>query len=286
MTSDGKPLIDYHVHPYYSLDAEGTVDEYCRKALSLGLTEVGFTPHLELDLHRSALDDKVRLGDSVVPMRSDWIRIFAQDVERAREKYPLELRVGIEVGYDEEIEGELKELLKRYPFDFCLGAIHCLDHVAITDRREYELYYRKRSVREVLSSYFTELDKAIRSQLFDAIAHIDVYKKYGMGYYGEEILELEREFIFDALALMVRHDVALEVNTAGLRRVGDFYPPESILKSGAEMGVEKVIIGSDCHEVEQLARGVEQAVGLVRSVGFTLCGFKNRQVYEIDYGVE
>jgi Histidinol phosphatase and related hydrolases of the PHP family len=114
-----KFLADYHVHPYYSLDAEGTVEEYCQQALSLGLSEIGLAPHLELDPHRKALNDKVRIGSKIVSMRSDWLSTFIEDVTNARRRYPLQIRVGIEVGYDECIEDDVKEVLTKYPFDFC-----------------------------------------------------------------------------------------------------------------------------------------------------------------------
>lgn len=279
-------MVDYHVHPYYSLDAEGTVDEYCERAVSLGFSEIGFTPHLELDTHRRALDDKVRTDGRIVSMRSNWLSNFIEDVAKAKEKYPIQARVGVEVGYDEGIEEELRGILGRYPFDFCLGAIHCLDHVAITDRREYELYYRNRPPEEILSNYFSVLRKAISSELFDGIAHFDVYKKYGLKYYGNAILGLEEEFIGGALSLLVKHDIALEINMSGLRKIGSPYPSESILSLAKEMGVSRVMIGSDCHRVIDFGYGFEEALELVKSIGFVLCGFRSREAYSIEYGVE
>lgn len=286
MIPERKCLIDYHVHPYYSLDAEGTVDEYCQRAISLGLSEIGFTPHLELDVRRRALDDKVRVGGRIVSMRSGWLSTFAEDVERARERYPIETRVGVEIGYDEEMEEEIEEILDKHSFDFCLGAIHCLDHVAITDRREYELYYRNRLPEEVLHGYFSVLKKAIASQLFDGIAHFDVYKKYGLKYYGNVIAELEDRFIEDALDCVVTHDIALEINTSGLRTIGSPYPSESILRLAKKMGVSRVMIGSDCHKLTHLGCGLEGALELVQTLGFALCGWKNREAYRIEDGVE
>ncbi len=286
MISKKKFFVDYHVHPYYSLDAEGSVDEYCEKALSLGFSEIGFTPHLELDPHRMALDDKVRMGSRIVSMRSDWISGFIQDVERARDKYPINVRVGVEVGYYEDIEEELREILDRYPFDFCLGAIHCIDHVAITDRREYELCYRNRRPQEVLSNYFSVLRKAISSKLFDGIAHLDVYKKYGLRYYGNSVLELEEEFIEDALNFIAEHDTVLEINMRGLRTIGSPYPSESILRLAKKSGVNKVMVGSDCHSIDQFGYGIEEANELVQSIGFTLCGFVNRNPYRIGHARE
>jgi histidinol-phosphatase (PHP family) len=282
LAPDKISLVDYHVHPYYSLDAEGTVDEYCEKALSLGLSEIGFAPHLELDPLRKKLDDKVRVGERIVPMRSDWLSVFVDDVERAREKYPLELKIGVEVGYDETTAIELEDLLKSYPFDFCLGAIHCLEHVAITDRREYELYYRNRNAEEVLTSYFSEIEKTVRSGLFDSIAHLDIYKKYGVRCYGDLLGQLEEKFLTDALTLLAEHDIALEVNMSGLRTIGSPYPSVGILEKARSVGVRTVTLGSDCHKVEHLGYGIEEGRRLVESMGFILHGFALRKPYRID----
>ena len=42
-------LPDYHVHPDFSFDAKGTIDEFCETAIKKGLTEICFTTHYDTD---------------------------------------------------------------------------------------------------------------------------------------------------------------------------------------------------------------------------------------------
>ena len=43
------PLTDAHVHPDFSIDAKGTVTEYCDRALEIGLSEIIFATHVDTD---------------------------------------------------------------------------------------------------------------------------------------------------------------------------------------------------------------------------------------------
>jgi len=60
---------DYHVHPDYSIDASPVkIREYCQKALELGLAEICFTTHIELDPVRREKDNFVNLNGEKVPV--------------------------------------------------------------------------------------------------------------------------------------------------------------------------------------------------------------------------
>ena len=41
------PVGDYHVHPDFSIDAKGSLREYCDRAIELGLSEIIFTTHVD-----------------------------------------------------------------------------------------------------------------------------------------------------------------------------------------------------------------------------------------------
>ena len=78
-------LIDYHVHPDYSTDAQGTIDEYCRKALEIGLDEICFTTHYEPDPYiKDTIDGHALVKGKLVPMDSNWLDYYVADIERAK----------------------------------------------------------------------------------------------------------------------------------------------------------------------------------------------------------
>jgi histidinol-phosphatase (PHP family) len=266
-------MVDYHVHSDYSQDAEGSVFDFCRKARELGLEEICFTPHFEIDPKRAELDDKVHLHGQFVAMRSNWIDEFMADVAKANQDFaPLKVRPGVEVGYDPTIEDEIADWLKRYRFDYVLGSVHCIDHITITAHDENDFYYAHATAQGATDGYFDLLNRAIESRLFDAIGHVDVFKKYGAAVFGNELVRLAGPYWADVFRRIVAHaPLTIEVNTSGLRQApAEIYPAEQILKTAWEAGLRRVTIGSDAHRPKHLGFGLEQGYELASRLGFKI----------------
>ncbi len=261
---------DWHVHPDYSLDASGTIDQYCRKALELGLKEICFTTHYDSDPLRKDEDPFIRIDGELVPLSEENVKRYTTDVRRANEEFRplgLSVRSGLEVDYAPHIEEQLKLDLASFDLDYILGAVHCLDHIAISASNEAERYFIKKSMEETVEEYYEVLRQTVESGLFDVIAHLDIYKKYGLGYYGEDILTSHRSLVEPILELMVKNDVGMEINTGVLRRGHqEFCPGTEILKIALRMGVKIVAFGSDAHKIEHLGKGIQEAYHTVESM--------------------
>ena len=254
---------DYHVHPGYSLDATGTVDQYCRRASELGIEEICFTTHYDSDPFRKDIDAFVRIDGRMVPLSINSVQRYIDDVRRAGEEYGpsgLTVRVGLEVDYAAHIEERLRRELDQFDLDYRLGAVHCLDHIAITASKEAGAYFESKSAKEMLSEYYRVFGRAVQSGLFDVMAHLDGYKKYGLGFYGEVVLTGHRGLVEPVLELMAENDVGMEINT-GVMRKGhkEFCPGLEILKLALEKGVKIAAYGSDAHKVDQLGEGIQEA---------------------------
>lgn len=275
-------MIDYHIHPSYSVDAEGTIEEYCCQAIKLSINEICFTPHFEIDPKRKEKDDKINFKGKIASMHSNWIDYYLQEIDRVRKKFPdLQVRVGIEIGYDPTIETELRTFTQKYPFDYILGAIHCLNHYAITNHRDLDDFiknYSNRTARQVAEEYFTNLNRAVKSGLFDAIAHLDVYKKYLPQIIGVKLLEVSRFFFDSTLKIIANQNIGIEINTAGLRQnPKEIYPSVLILSRAKELGVKIFTIGSDAHRINQLGFGLKEGWALAKKLGLNLYRFEKRR---------
>ena len=261
---------DYHVHPGYSLDAIGTVDQYCARALELGIREICFTTHYDSDPHRKEIDPFVQVDGEIVPLSEESVGRYIDDVRSAGERYRpsgLKVRVGLEVDYAPHIEEKLRRELARFDLDYRLGAVHCLDHIAISASDEAEQYFRRKSVGEMLSEYYRVLSLAVQSGLFEVMAHLDIYKKYGLGFYGKEVLTGHRGLVEPVLELMAEKEVGIEINTGVLRKGHqEFCPGLEIVKLAREKGVGIVAYGSDAHKVELLGESIHQAYGTVEEL--------------------
>jgi histidinol-phosphatase (PHP family) len=254
---------DYHIHPDYSKDATGSIEEYCQKALELGLKEICFTTHYDSDPFRKEIDPFMRVEGKMVTLTKDCVKRYIEDIRGADDKYhPQELSVkaGLEIDYAPHLEEKLREDVANFDLDYRLGSVHCLDHIAITASREAERYFEKKSGEQMVSEYYEILNKAVESGLFDVMAHLDIYKKYGLGFYGKEILTAHRGLVEPVLKLMAEKDVGMEVNTGVLRKDHqEFSPGMDILNTALSLGVSIIALGSDAHRVGDLGKGIQDA---------------------------
>jgi histidinol-phosphatase (PHP family) len=275
--------IDYHIHTAHSVDAEGSLAAYCDQALRIGLNEICFTNHVELDPKRR--DNLIRFDGNMVPITRDRVAVMHDAIHDIADEYRtrgLKVNCGIEIGYYEGVGPRIQEITRGLEFDFLLGSIHCLEHVCIDSSKEYEGYFQQHDVRSLLAQYYNAIEHLAKSRLFDSIAHIDVYKKYGLGFYGETIGQFPVSQVEQVCRIIAEHDIAIEINTAGLRRVNEIYPSAPILQCAYEAGVIKLSIGSDAHRPEDLGKGLSEGIALAKSIGYdAVYRFEKRTAYRV-----
>jgi len=256
-------LSDYHVHPDYSIDASGTIDQYCQKALEIGIKRICFTTHYDADPVRKEFDFLMKVDGKTVSVTPDLVNRYIDEIRKANQKYfksGLEVLAGLEVDYAPHIEEALRKDLAQFNLDYLLGAVHCLDHIAITSSVEAETYFKRKNVYKMCEEYYGVLAQAASSDLFHCIAHLDCYRKYGLSFYGEEILTAHRDYIQPTLDALTSNNVGIEINTSARRQgQNDFYPSREILESAKASGVRVVAIGSDAHKLEDLGKDLEEA---------------------------
>lgn len=250
----GIMMIDYHIHTKLCGHADGEMEEYVHSAIDKGLDEIGFSDHFPL-FHVVATDLSMRMEE--LPLYINKVRKLQKEFKK-----DISIKLGIEVEYTPEIEDQTRKLLKNYSFDYISGSIHFLgkwifDHPAQKDEWE------RRDVYEVYKKYFSNLGRMITSGLFDIVTHPDLVKKFG--YRPERGL---KEIYNEVAKLIKRYNVCLEVNTAGLRRpVKEIYPSEEFLKICFNSDIP-IILGSDAHTPEDVARDFDSALSLIKKVGY------------------
>lgn len=262
-------MVDYHVHTAHSIDASGTITEYCARAVEIGLRELCFTNHCELDPQRD--DSFIVFDGQRRPFSQDGLLRLQAEIFAARDRFHplgLDVKFGLEVGYFPGIEPALDELLRDVDLDFVIGAVHCLDHICIDSSRECGRYFAGHRAEEYLDEYFEAVAQLVRSGIFDSVAHLDVFKKYAIKHYGPAVCQLPRGLAEDVFQAMRTHSTALELNTAGMRFMNEFYPAPALLKTARACGVERVTIGSDSHRPDDLGKDLSLAVDLLKTVGF------------------
>jgi histidinol-phosphatase (PHP family) len=272
-------MVDYHVHTHHSIDGSGSIHDYCNQAIEIGLSEICFTNHCELDPYRS--DSIIRFDGKPEPFSKETLLRLQREIFEARDRFRkrgLNVKFGIEVGYDPGIRTRIRDMLKDIELDFVIGAIHCLGHICIDSSRECGQYFKQRDASEYLEDYYNAAVDLINSRLFDSLAHFDVYKKYGRDYYGQAIENIPRETLARVFQLMRENDVALEINTAGMRFMNEFYPAPALMTTARDCGLERITVGSDSHRTTDLGKDLRLAIDYCRSHGFgEVCTFDRRK---------
>jgi len=265
-------MVDYHVHCDYSVDAEGSVRDYAEKALEQGLKEICFTTHCDLDPVRRHHDGRVRVDGEVVEVTSDWLGSYVARVGTAADAFAgkgLTVRCGLEIGFTPGIEDLIEPVIDAFDFDFILGGVHTLDGMDIVSSRESSACFSQKSPREVCEAYCHDLSEAVHSGLFDGIAHLDIYKRLGLDFYGEPLNVAHRGLVEPILEEMVGRGLSLEINSGGLRKGLRWpYPSPDILKAAREIGIRYVTTGSDAHRPDQVGYGIEACLDSARDAGF------------------
>ncbi len=246
-------LVDYHIHTTRCGHATGDMAGYVERAQRLGLAEIGFADHLPL-LHTV---------DPHLTMPRDELPVYVEQVGDIAVGSRIPVKLGIEADYVPESLDELAALLDEYEFDYVLGSIHFLNGWAFDDPR-HVAGYEGRDHEQLYEEYFTTAMEAVRTGLFDVLAHPDLIKKFAIlppvdlsGHYG------------DLAAAVAKQEMAVEVSTAGLRKpVGEIYPTEGFLRACVARGVP-VTLGSDAHAPEEVGYRFGEAVDLLRRVGYT-----------------
>src|SRR5207244_11089942 len=77
-----------------------------------------------------------------------------------------------------------------------------------------------------------------------------------------------RKFYEPSIAAAAEKNVAIEINTAGLRKpVGELYPSREFLEMAFKAKIP-LLINSDAHAPEEVGAGFDAAISLAREIGY------------------
>jgi histidinol-phosphatase (PHP family) len=246
---------DYHTHTYRCGHAVGTAAEYVEAARARGLAGIGVCDHLPL----------VGRRDTELTMAASDLDDYVTEVLELRHAYPGYVLLGIEADYEPETFEGVRALLESYPFDYVIGSVHFLDGWAFDDPRN-AAEWAGRDVLDVYLRYFERVGEAAESGAFTILGHLDLVKKFG--HRPPEPPQAAMQALVERVA---RTGMAVEINTAGLRKpVAEMYPGPDLLGLLYRSGVP-LAFGSDAHRPEEVGADFAAAVAHARSAGYTEC---------------
>ena len=244
---------DCHLHTCFSDDSDTPPEDMAERAIALGMKSICITDHYDMDFPG---------GEYVLDTEK-----YQAELARLKQQYEgrLEIRTGVELGLQPHLQEKLRQYLENYAFDYVIGSVHLVkgqdpydrELLDMTDEEMYREYFR-----------FT-LENVESMEGFHSLGHLDYAVRYGYdrgrGYsYGKYA-----ELIDEILKTLIRKDIALEVNTGGLRYgLGFPNPHPDVLKRYRELGGEMVTLGSDAHVPSGMGYGFTEAARLLKEAGF------------------
>lgn len=233
-------ISDSHLHTCFSTDSESRPEEMIEQAIRLGMKQMCITDHCDMDYPADP-----ELGEK--PFRLDT-EVYQRKITELREKYRgrMELRFGVELGLQMHLKERLETYVSRYPFDYVIGSLHLLDGKDPYDPDSFA----ELTDEELYRKYFLAEAENIRNfHEFQSFGHLDYVVRYGKKKAADYRYDIFREEIDEILRLLIEYEIALEINTGGLKYgLGFPNPHPDILKRYRQMGGRLITVGSDAHE--------------------------------------
>lgn len=266
MAGSGR-IYDLHVHTPASPDASVSPQELVTAAELLDLWGLGLVVHV--DFHP---DDYCTGGPDIAAYRADSARITELAAAEA-----IRVSTGLEIGEPHRFAAAWEPVAAAEEWDFLTGALHWIGSRLILE----ETAYRGTDPLQVVQGYYEETLRILRRCDMDVLAHMGIFRRgLAMAGYSTGFDEVEEwpDLIDEVLGTMIEQGVALELNTAGLRRSEDVtYPTRSVMERYRQMGGELVVLGSDTHRRENAFFGLARGRDLLLDLGFReACYFSGR----------
>jgi histidinol-phosphatase (PHP family) len=253
-------LIDYHLHTAVTIDGNMNEFEACERALAMGIHEIAFTNHVMLNQPNYLI--------SSASFQKHW-----ENIQRCKERYPrLQIRLGIEMDYYPDRETEIGATIEFYErlighsFDIVLGSVHEIRGGFFSNKHLAPGFFKDRDLISLYCEYFSLVTMAVKSRLYDVIAHPDLIKKYTDDLTPPVPFESYKSSVESFITMLIKCNVGIEVNTKGLKlKVKEPYPSMEFLKlyisKARSAGTDPIItLGSDAHRVDDIGFGISEMI--------------------------
>lgn len=278
-------LEDWHSHNSLCRHAEGSIEDYIKRAIEMKLDTIGVSDHFPYEYLENSLVSINEIPYREYAMKLDEVDSYLATVEKLRIKYhnEIQIRIAFEVDYFKSQENFLNlQIEKRLDeLDYILGSVHILHGksklFAFDDMRFLSMYKEYESIDNIYLDYYNKLQNMITSEnfTFDILCHFDLPKKYNKRANDKELVMNEA---IKTLELVKRKDLTIEINTGGLRKdIKEQYPSFEIIEQIFELDIP-ILLGSDAHHPNDLGYKFNEILKLLKKIGYTeLAHFKKRK---------
>ena len=248
--------VNLHNHTVYS-DGIHTMEENVESAIQKGMYALGFSDHSYTPCDESYC------------MKPQIYSAYLQEISKLKEKYKDQIRIytGVELDYDSDPD--------TTAFEYCLASVHYIVRNGKTYPIDHSLAQQEICCEELFGGdrlamakcYYDQLTEHVKRCKPTFVGHFDVITKFS---YMPEEDPRYRELAAIALEEVVKVCPYIEVNTGAIARKCRTtpYPARFLLEKMLALGA-KPVLGSDSHQKENLIFWFDEAIALLKEVGFT-----------------
>lgn len=226
-TIKGMVTTNLHTHTERCNHAVGEDREYVEAAIRAGIKTLGFSDHVPMP-YRNHFHSHIRMG-------VNEIEDYTSSILSLREEYKSDIQIllGYEAEYDEEIFSSMMREISRFPFDYLIFGAHFIEN-------EYAGFYSGSPTdsEENLKAYVENVLKGLSTGVYTYLAHPDLIHYIG----PEDIYEKQMRRICAAAKEL---KVPLEININGIF-FGKNYPSDRFWRIAKETG-NTIVVGFDAH---------------------------------------
>lgn len=268
-------LADLHSHTALCNHAAGTPLEYFRAAERCGLSYLGVSDHAPWP---SGYDSQWRMRADQFPEYRSIVRDLQQYARDSGS--PVEVLYGLEADWVPGRMDEVQRGINGEPFDYLIGSVHVIDGFPFDDPA-FKPQWRQLGVDHLWERYTELLLELVNHFDFQILAHPDLPKKFGYYHSNPKEIESRMKEVFRRAA---EKGIALELNTAGLRKdAKEIYPSLSLVRCAFESGMS-LTLGGDSHVPEEVGWAFPQALELAKAAGYrSACAFRAKQRLELSF---
>ncbi|MCF0115225.1 MAG: PHP domain-containing protein, partial [Erysipelotrichaceae bacterium] len=178
-------MIDGHTHLEYGPLTKEYVREFVDKAYERGIKRLHILDHT----HRFYEFKPIYEPLKTIEVQKNWLAKKCSDSiedyielihECRNEKYPIEVKFGLEICHTPEGVATIKMVLDEYghEFDFLVGAIHSIDGKLYDMNFSNRILWDVMDVNDIYKRYYELVEDLIKSDLYTQLAHPDTIKLF------------------------------------------------------------------------------------------------------------
>ena len=178
-------MIDAHIHFESQAYTKAGLMKFVDAAQKQGLDSIMILEHTHRFQEWAPLYDQILGIDTAQDVwyhkkKKISIRDYQEFITKMKqETFPIHIEFGLEVCYFHEKEAFIQTMLREFPYDFAVGSVHFVNHIAYDNAVfSKRLLWDQKSANQIYHDYYQEMERLIKSGLFQGLAHPDTIKMF------------------------------------------------------------------------------------------------------------